>query len=617
MEGRPIQLQKWNLVLLVLGALAIAVHFILVMVAPYFASWPLLLVLGLGAIPFLWQIGAKLVHKDFGADVLAAISIVAAVLLGQYLAAVLVMLMLSSGQALESYALRRASSVLQALADRMPRQARRKEGDSVLEIDISDIRIGDIIQILPHETSPVDGTVISGHSFMDESYLTGEPYQVAKAPGAVVISGSINGESLLLIKAEKLAKDSRYSNIMSAVERARENRPKIRRLADRLGSIFAPVSLLVAIAVWIYTGDPVRFLSVLVVATPCPLFIAIPVAIISAISLAARLGIIINDPAVLELLPTCTTAIFDKTGTLTYGKPSLTEVIALPGFLESQVLSLAASLEQYSKHPLAKAVVEGAAREHVAILEAEKLHEKPGLGLFGTIGGDEVFITGRAQLAAQNLSVESLPKDAGGLECFVVINNRVAGCLKFRDEPRGDSRNFVRHLTPFHNFTHVILLSGDRKSEVDNLANRLGLSDARAEQSPEQKLATVLEYGKKSPTLFMGDGINDAPALKAATVGIAFGQPSTATKAAAGAVILESSLSKVDELLHLSNAFRRVALTSAIGGMALSFVAMFFAAGGYITPAAGALLQQVIDAIAIVNALRLTFKTKIQIDLPS
>ncbi len=607
---------KWQLLLLVLGTLSIIIHLILRVWDAKFAVWPLIPIIALGAIPLVAEILAKAMRKDVGADILAGISIVAAFILGEYLACVLVMLMLAGGQALEAFALGKASSVLQELASRMPNLARRKVGDQIEEIDLQEIKLDDLMVVAPHDTCPADGVIVEGHGFMDESYLTGEPYRVAKAPGSNVISGAVNGESVLLMRVERLPKDSRYARIIGVMQEAEQKRPKLRRLGDQLGAIFAPISLLLAIGAWIISSDPMRFLSVLVIATPCPLLIAIPVALISAISMAARRGIIINDPLVLERLPTCRTAIFDKTGTLTYGLPVLTEILPAEGFVKDEILRKVASLEQYSKHPLASAIIDAASKLHLYSAEAKRVSEKPGLGLMGVVEDAEIAITGRHQILLIEPELEKIiPPLSSGLECMVLINGRFAACMRFRDAPRSDSRSFVSHLGPFHSFEKVMLVSGDRASEVAYLAAQLGIENALASQSPEQKLNTVREETKKAPTLFMGDGINDAPALRVATVGIAFGQPSSATREAAGAVVMENSLSKVDELLHLSRNMRRIALQSAIGGMALSMIGMGFATVGLISPVFGALFQQAVDAAAILNAMRLTWQTDVEIDL--
>ena len=538
-------------------------------------------------------------------DLLAGISIVTAVLLGEYLAGALVVLMLSGGEAIEAYAVRSASSVLQALANRMPSIAHRKREGQLEDVDLSNIGVGDQLVVFPHEVCPIDGTVTDGQGVMDESYLTGEPYQMSKTPGSQVLSGAINGETALTIKADRLAVDSRYAKIMQVMHESEQHRPKLRRLGDQLGALYTPLAVALAIAAWLISGEAVRFLAVLVVATPCPLLIAIPVAIIGSISLSARRGIIVKDPAVLETMDTCRTIIFDKTGTLTYGKPQLTEQILAAERDEKEILSLVASLERYSKHPLAVAITDAALAASVPTHEAVSISERPGEGLSGEVAGHRVRIVGRKQLADLDCDAfESLPDVAGGLECIVLVDDRYAAVYRFRDEPRHEGVSFVQHLGPKHAMSRVLLVSGDRESEVQYLAERVGIHDVYASQSPEQKLAIVRAETERAGTIFVGDGINDAPALMAATVGIAFGQNSDVTTEAAGAVIMDSSLKRVDEFMHISRRMRRIALQSAVGGMALSVVGMLLAAAGYLPPVAGAIVQEVIDVVAVLNALR-------------
>lgn len=613
---------RWHWALLIAGLLAIAAHFTLRWVAvPHIytasaADIPLLIVIVLGGIPIGIKIILRLLHGDFGADLLAVLALVTGAWLGEYLAAVLIVLMLAGGKALEAYAMRKASSVLLALAERMPSTAHRKQGNKTEEIALSDIAIGDEIAVFPHETAPVDGVVLDGQGSMDESYLTGEPYRVSKAPGTSVLSGAINGESVLVIRAEKLAHDSRYAQIMEVMQEAEQKRPRMRRIGDQIGAIFTPIALLCAIAAWYLTGDSTRFLAVLVVATPCPLLIAIPITLISAISMAARRGIIIKDPTVLERLPTCRTAIFDKTGTLTYGQPELTEILCAQAIKQADILRSAASLERYSKHPLAQAILQAANKENLLLIESSRVSEKPGQGLTGLVDGHEVRVTHRKKLLQATPEIISLlPPTAPGLECILMRDGQYAATFRFRDAPRSDGKSFIRHLAPSHHFRKVMLVSGDRDSEVTYLAKLLGIKETLASQSPEQKVSIVRAETAKAPTLFMGDGINDAPALASATVGIAFGQHSSVTAEAAGAVIMENSLVKVDELIHISTAMRRIMLESAVGGMALSLIAMGFAAGGYITPVMGALLQEAVDVLAIANALRLIWGRKIEPDL--
>lgn len=581
-----------------------------------FPLLPLHVVLAVSVIPLTLQVLKKALKKDFGADILAVLALLTSLALGEYLAGTLIVLMMAGGQTLEQFALRKASSVLEALARRMPNIAHRQRGEQIEEVALDEIVIGDRLVIFPHETAPVDGTVLEGQGSMDESYLTGEPYQVDKAPGSSILSGAINGETALVIRAEKRAIDSRYATIMTVMQDAEQKRPSMRRLGDQIGAIFTPVALLLALATWAITGEAVRFLAVLVIATPCPLLIAIPITIISAISLAAKRGIIIKDPVVLERLPTCQTAIFDKTGTLTYGKPSVTEILPAPSFQKSDLLQAAAGLERYSKHPLASAILEAATRENLPLPKASEVSEKPGQGLSGLVNGHRWHLTSRLKIDRlwPQLAV-NLPPVAAGLECVLLCDDQYAGLFRLRDAPRAEGHSFIGHLGPSHRFKKVLLLSGDRPSEVAYLAEVLGIQNTLAEQSPEQKVAIVRAETALAPTLFMGDGINDAPALATATVGLAFGQHSNVTSEAAGAVILENTLIKVDELFHISLLLRRIALQCAIGGMVLSLAGMGLAAMGHLSPVQGALVQEAIDLLAILNALRLAWRPRIAIDM--
>ena len=572
---------------------------------------PLYLTLAIGGVPLLVGLVSRLLKAEFGSDLLAGISILSSVLLGQYLVGSIIVLMLSGGAALEQFATRRASSVLDALAKRMPLVAHRKNDGAIADADLRQIAVGDLLVVFPHEICPVDGSVVEGHGVMDESYLTGEPYQMSKTPGSKVLSGAINGDTALTIQAEALPVDSRYSKIMRVMHETEQKRPQLRRLGDKLGAWYTPVAVAVAGAAWVATGDPMRFLAVVVIATPCPLLISIPVAVIGAISLAARQGIIIKNPAVLEQISTCRTLIFDKTGTLTYGKPSLTEVIPAAGFTSEDVLQNAASLEQYSKHPLASAIVVAAQGARLALQAVSHVSERPGEGLEGVVAGRVVRITGRNKVAERNLA---LPAVVSGLECLVFVDGRYAATFRFHDAPRSESRSFVDHLKPKHAVEKVMLVSGDRESEVRYLAEEVGIPEVHASQAPEQKVAIVEHETARGRTLFLGDGINDAPALMAATVGVAFGPNSDITSEAADAVIMTTSLVKVDELFHISDRMRTIALQSALGGMALSIVGMIVAAAGYLPALEGAIAQEVIDLLAVLNAVRVALPTRTMSD---
>lgn len=555
-------------------------------------------------VPLLVDLARQIADHRFSVDFLAFFSVVSALALRQVLVAAIVILMLSGGKALEEYATERASSVLGALARRMPRIAHRvSPNGSVSDIPAEKAEVGDSLMLYPHELCPVDGVVLEGRGTMDESYLTGEPFLIAKAPGAQVLSGAINGNVLLKVRASRLAVDSRYAKIVAILHASEENRPRMRRLGDRLGTWYTPLSLAVALLSWLLSGQPERFLAVLVMATPCPLLLAIPVAVIGAISVAARKGIVIKDPSLLEKLDACRTLIVDKTGTLTYGRPQLTEVLPLSSWPRPTILQFAASLERYSRHPLASAILRAAKEDGLSLLEAHDVSEPPGTGLTGHLDGHGVALTGRSRLPVADAA--QLSSVAVGLECVVVIDGTLAGLLRFRDEPRHDTRPFLHHVQSRHGFTGVVLLSGDRPSEVAQFAAGMGIAEAYGGKSPEEKLRIVQELTARSPSLYLGDGINDAPAMMHATAGIAFGVNSEITTEAAGAVILQSSLSSVDELMHIGARMRRIALTSAVGGMALSVAGMAGGGLGYITPIAGAILQEFIDLASILNSLRM------------
>jgi heavy metal translocating P-type ATPase len=601
----------WIALIAVLG---IALHLWLRYASSVPTLWsdaPLLLVLAAGGLPLVVRLIARALRGEFGADHLAAISIAASALLGEYLAGTIVVLMLAGGNALEQYAVAEATSVLRALAKRVPTLAHRWRGNALADVAVRDIVVGDEVSVRPHEICPVDGEVVEGHGTMDESYLTGEPFIISKGPGTKVLSGAINGEAPLRIRATRLAVDSRFAQIVRVMQDAEQRRPALRRIGDQLGAWYTPAAVTVAGTAWYWSGDPLRFLSVVVIATPCPLLIAIPVAIIGAISTAARRGVIVRDPAALEQLALCHTIILDKTGTLTAGRPAVSDEVYTAPFTRETVLPMVAAMEQYSRHPLAAAIVRAAVDAGYPLPLVDWLREEPGVGLRARVGHADLLITNRAHVADRSTLPPSAPT---GLECIAVIDEHFAALFRFHDIPRADSRGFVGHLGPKHGFTRVLIVSGDREIEVRRLADALSIGRIHAETSPEQKVEIVRQETLRAKTLFIGDGVNDAPAMLAATVGVAFGQHSDVTSEAARVVIVDTSLSKVDELLHLSGRLRRVAIESAVGGMALSVVGMAFAAAGALPPVAGAVAQELIDLVAVLNALRTARKPSVLTD---
>lgn len=596
-------MNKKDLIIAVIAIAGIIIHLFLRYTNSEYLNYPLFFTIIFGGAPLVFELALKLLKKQFGSDLLAGISIVTAVFLEEYLAACLVVLMLSGGEAIEDYAVARASSVLDALAKRLPNFANKKVDEKFVEVELVNVKVGDILRILPHNIAPVDGTVMEGKGSMDESYLTGEPYLVPKAPGSAIISGALNGSTMLTIRAESQATDSRYSKIMQVVKESESKKPRIRRLAEKLGAIYTPIAVIIALAAWIISGEKLRFLSVLVVATPCPLLIAIPVAIIGAISVAAKRGIIIRDPSSLENITSCKSVMLDKTGTLTYGKPDLSGIFVSPEFNELEVLRLVASAERFSKHPLAVSIVENAKAKKLELTDVETVSELPGKGLIAEVEGKIISITNRKNSPNQS----QLPPVKEGMECIALIDQKYAATFQFEDKVRQDGPEFISHLSKKHSIENIALISGDKKSEVQKLANAVGITNFHFEKSPEQKLEMVIAENKLRHTVFIGDGINDAPALQAATIGIAVGQNSDVTHEAAAVVILDSSLRKIDEFFHLSKAMRKIALQSAIGGMALSIIGMFLAAFGYLPPVAGALTQEIIDVVVVLNALRVSF----------
>jgi heavy metal translocating P-type ATPase len=566
---------------------------------------PLWTALILGGIPMVWELASKAIKGEFGADLLGGIAVVTSVILGEYLAGTIIVLMLSGGEALESYALANAKGVLSALAKRMPNTAHRQRAGSLETIPLDVIIAGDEIVVFPHEVCPVDGYVISGHGVMDESYLTGEPFRITKTVGSEVISGAINGDTVLTIQASRPAADSRYAKIMDVMRESEQKRPTMRRLGDQIGTWFTPLALAIAGLAWWWSGDSIRFLSVLVIATPCPLLLAIPIAILGSISLCARRAIIVKSPVALEQIVQCRTAIFDKTGTLTYGEPTLTEQVVAPEFSRQRVLELVSSLERYSKHPLAHAITAAAEQEGMRPLQATQVSEAPGKGLSGMVDGHSILVTSRRKLDAEKvMGLDRLPPSSEGLECILVIDGTYAAAYRMHDAPRADSRAFVEHLAQYHGIQRVMIVSGDRESEVRYLADQVGISEVLSQKSPEEKLSIVQDATRKTKTLYVGDGINDAPAMMAATVGIAIGGTSDVTAEAADVVVMENTLKRVDEFLHIGRRMRSIALQSALGGMGLSAIGMCLAAMGWLTPVGGAVAQEIIDVAAVLNALR-------------
>ena len=571
--------------------------------APRAGDGILLAALLLGGGPLVAQTVRGLLRGRFAADVVAMLAIVTAVLLNEYFAGVVIVLMQSGGEALERYAMRRASGSLEQLLARAPRIARRVSGDAFEDIPVDRVAVGDRLLVRPGDLVPVDGEVVAGHGTVDASALTGEPEPVRAAPGVILLSGSVNLEGALTLAATRVSADSQYQQIVRLVERARQEKPPIQRLADRFAVWFTPVTLAMCGVAWLTTGRAEAVLAVLVVATPCPLILAVPVGVIAAISRAAREGIIVKSGAAIEELGRARVVVFDKTGTLTVGRPELAAIEASDGLPPAELLRLAAAVEQLSSHHLAKAVAQAGRRAGAALPVAEGFREVAGRGVVGRVAGQELWIGTPAFLQECGVAVPA----ATGEETtsYVAIDGRLAGRLAFADQLRPQVPALMQRLAAL-GVTDTVMLTGDHARSAAAIAAKAGIVSVRADLLPGDKVVAVGELKRHHGAVVMvGDGINDAPALAAATVGIALGAQGAAVSAeAADVVVLVDDVARVGEAMAISQRMRRIVLQSVAVGLGVSFALMVIASRGLIPPPVGALLQEALDAGVILNALR-------------
>lgn len=540
-----------------------------------------------------------------GVDLLAVVAIVATVLVGEFAAALIVVLMLAGGEALEDYANRRARRELDALLQRDPRSAHRygEDGSVVEDVPIDAVRVGDILLVRPSEVVPVDAVLLAPHAAFDMSSITGESLPAEKREGDDVPSGSVNGTAAVRVRAARVAADSQYQQIVALVAQASRTKARVVRIADRFAVPFTLFSLLLGGAAWFFSGDPVRFAEVLVLASPCPLIIAAPVAFIGGMSRAAASGIVVRNGGVFERLADAKTVVFDKTGTLTTGHPVLREVRPAPGFAADDLLALAASAEQYSSHVLAASVVAAAADRSLPLSQAATADERATDGVLASIGEHTVGV-GKLSF------VRSLAPDArrerispGELAVYVAVDGAYAGALIERDPPRQNAGETLRGLAAL-GVENVELLTGDANETAAGIAGELGIARYRAECLPADKVARVASITER-PVAMVGDGVNDAPVLASADVGIAMGaKGATAASESADVVILVDDIGKVVEAIAVARRTVAVALQSIWLGIAASIVLMCIAAFGVIPAVVGALLQEVVDLATILAALR-------------
>lgn len=582
---------------------------------PTVARWVWYATLIVGGAPIVWSTLGGMLRGHFAADVVAMLAIIAAILMDQAFAGTVVVLMQSGGEAIEDYGLRRASSSLDDLLARAPRIARKKREDGSLEaIKVAEVKIGDILVVRPGDLIPVDGEIVSGNSDIDESALTGEPLPRAKSLGDKVLSGSVNLNNGLEMRAEKRSNESQYSKIVELVRKAQEEKPPIQRLADHYAVYFTPITLVVGIIGFLITFNPVTVLAVLVVATPCPLILATPIAVISGVNHAAKIGIIVKGGAAIEQIGRVRAAAFDKTGTITFGTPHIERVVSMDNFQSEEILYDAGCVGQLSSHVAAQSIAKKALQEFGKLDTPQGFKETPGAGVEGevrnrsVIVGSKRFLESLLKKEIVSNRLESLIEETqshGRLLTFVAIDDEPAGIIVFNDMIRAGVPAMIQRLHEL-GVQETVMLTGDNAENALTIAREAGIQDVKANLLPGQKVHELTKLKEKyNPLMMVGDGINDAPALATATVGVAMGAHGAGISAeAADVVLLVDDITAVADAVFIGQRMLGIAKQGIFIGLGSSFALMVIAAFGYIPPAIGAMLQEIIDASVILNALR-------------
>jgi heavy metal translocating P-type ATPase len=559
-------------------------------------------------VPLTWSVLRSLLRRDVGVDAIALVSMAGALALGEFLAGAVVALMLAGGNALEESANRRARRELTALVERAPRAALVRRGGALVEVPVDDVAVDEVVLVRAGEVVPIDGMVLSSEAIVDESALTGEPLPVTVHRGGSVRSGTAASAASFELRVVRPAAESAYAALVRLVEQAEEERAPFVRIADRYAIFFLPATMLVAAVAWIISGDPVRALAVFVVATPCPLILAAPIALMSGLSRAAHAGVVVKGAGTIERLGEARSVLLDKTGTVTLGRPELERVIATNGLPPNEALRLSASVDQLSAHPLAKALVAGAGARNLELAVPEHVRESFGSGVEGVVGPHRVIVGSAALLRSHGVDVELPPTlDGGNAKVLIAVDGELAGVALIGDRVRADSTELVPRLRAA-GIRHVALVTGDKSSVADAVGERLGVDRVYAEQTPEQKLdvvRAVREQAELRSVVMVGDGINDAPALALADVGIAMGSAgATVSSQTADAVVLVDRIDRVADAIRIGRRSLFIARQSVLVGIGLSLAAMVVAAAGFLPPVEGALLQEAIDVGVILNALR-------------
>lgn len=561
------------------------------------------------------EVGRTIVtERSLGVDTIALVAMIGALALEQELAGAVIGLMFSGGAALEAVASRRARRELTALVQRAPKVAQLRVDDHLQEVPVDLVHTGDVVVVRTGEVVPVDGTVLSAEAVVDTSTLSGEPLPDTIGRGMPVLSGTANAGAPFDVRADRPASDSAYAALVRLVEQAQAQRAPLVRMADRYAGFFLPATLLVAGLAWALSGDAIRGLAVVVVATPCPLILAAPIALVSGLSRAARAGVIVKGAGAIETLGEARTVLFDKTGTLTVGTPEVREIIPHDDCKPVELLQLAASVDRLSAHVLGEALVTAARGAGLELTMPSEVAEEPGQGIQGTIEGRRIAVGSRAFMRSvgipeDEIVASSLTTTRGSGEAHVVvaIDSHVAGVIVMADELRPDAQRIVERLRA-EGVRHIAMISGDRRSVAERVGRQLGVDRVYSEMSAEDKLEIVRRVradDQLRPVIMVGDGINDAPALAIADLGVAMGAAgATVSSETADAVITVDRVDRVADALHAGRRALFIARQSVLTGMGLSLAAMAVAAVGYLPPVAGALFQEAIDLAVILNALR-------------
>lgn len=567
------------------------------------AHWVLGVTALIIALPLMKGMWEDFRTGTYGIDILALTAIVTSVILKQYWAALVIVLMLTGGEALEDYAEHRSKTELDALLKRAPQKAHVIRGKKVVDVLVAQVKVGDRIIIKPGEVVPVDAVIIEGSGSFDESSLTGESIPEVKEPGAQLLSGSVSLDGAVTAKATQTASHSQYQQIVKLVRSAANSQAPFVRLADRYSIPFTILAFAIAGTVWFISKDPIRFLEVIVVATPCPLILAAPIAIISGMSRSAKAGIIVRTGSALERLAEVRTIAFDKTGTLTKGKPAVADIITYGKFTKSDILGYAGALEASSNHILAAAINEAALNASVKVPKARHVRETPGHGLTAVIGGKKILVGRLSLLRKHGVSIPAKYTEAKQTATYVAIDGHLAGVITFQDEIRPESKATLSKLRRL-GIRHFLMVTGDNKATAIAVAKKLGINEVVAEAMPVDKLRAI-EGVKHKPVAFVGDGVNDAPVLTAADVGIALGaRGSTAASESADLVIMQDNIGHVATSVEIARRTFKIARQSIFIGIGLSVILMAVFATGRFTPLHGAAIQELVDVIVIFNALR-------------